>query len=88
MKDGLSGNYIVDPEVRKGLDPVREEVVRFFRDHPFLLVSEGRLAVLLCRPVEMVVAAVNALEREGFLFRKGEETLLCAEGCLVEAKTT
>jgi hypothetical protein len=63
----------------KGNWSVEREVASFFKDYPFLLVSEKRLASLLCRPLEMVEEAVVALEKTGFLTRKGEETLLCTE---------
>lgn len=70
-----------------GSESVEREVVGFFKDHPFLLVSESRLAALLCRPPEMVEAAVGALEETGFLARRGEETLLCVEDSMAEVKT-
>lgn len=71
----------------KGSGSVEKEVARFFKDHPFLLVSERRLAALLCRPLEMVTEAVRALEEEGFLARKGEDTLLCAQENRAEVRT-
>ena len=71
----------------EGSGTVEREVAGFFRDLPFLLVSERRLAALLCRPLGMVVEAVRVLEEEGFLTRKGEDTLVCAEGNLAEVQT-
>ena len=64
---------IVDLEAS---DSVQKEIVGFFKDHPFLLVSEGRLACLLCRPPGMVREAVRALEEKGLLLRKNGEVLL------------
>jgi hypothetical protein len=55
---------------------VKEEVRDFFSANPFLLVSESRLAVLLCRPSHMVRQAVTALEDEGLLERRDEDTLV------------
>lgn len=70
----------------RGHEFVRKEVLVFFKDHPFLLVSEERLAALLCRPLDMVAAAVRSLEHDGFLTRKDEETLLCSEDYMSEVK--
>ncbi|MDY6795655.1 MAG: hypothetical protein SWK76_10325 [Actinomycetota bacterium] len=55
---------------------VEKEVLGFFREHPFLLVSESRLAALLCRPLDMVSEAVKAMEMKGLLARKDNQTLL------------
>lgn len=55
---------------------VQKEIIGFFKDHPFLLVSEGRLACLLCRPPDMVRESVRALEEAGLLLRKDGEILL------------
>ncbi len=66
---------------------VEREVIGFFKDQPFLLVSERRLASLLCRPLEMVKEAVGSLEEAGFLIRKDEETLLCTENYVVGVLT-
>ena len=60
-------------------DSVQKEIIGFFKDQPFLLVSEGRLASLLCRPPSMVREAVRALEEEGLLLRRNGETLLGVE---------
>jgi hypothetical protein len=78
------GKLVSDSE---GHESVRREVFVFFKDHPFLLVSEERLAALLCRPLDMVAAAVRSLEESGFLARKGEETLLCREDYMAEIKS-
>ncbi len=70
----LYGNEMTaDPEASVS---VQREIIGFFKDHPFLLVSEGRLACLLCRPPDMVCEAVRSLEEEGLLLRKDGETLL------------
>lgn len=63
---------------------VKTEVVGFFQDNPFLLVSEGRLASLLCRPYDMVCEAVRALEEEGLLKRRFGDALLGVEENLVK----
>lgn len=60
----------------QGLESVEREVACFFREHPFLLVSEGRLATLLCRPREMVTEAVLKMERAGKIVRRDRDTLL------------
>jgi len=58
---------------------VRNEVIGFFKSNPFLLVSEGRLASLLCRPPDMVSEAVRSLEKAGLLTRSYGEALLGVE---------
>lgn len=59
---------------------VEEEVAAFFRQHPYILVSEERLAVLLCRPLGLVAQAVRRMEEAGSLARKHEDTILYVEG--------
>jgi hypothetical protein len=66
---------------------VRREVVGFFKANPFLLVSEGRLATLLCRPPDMVCEAVKALEEAGLLSRRYGEALLGVEDSLAKTKS-
>jgi hypothetical protein len=63
---------------------VESEVAAMFRDHPYLLVSESRLASLLCRPLEMVRGAVARLEEKGILARKDEDTILCTEDYMAD----
>jgi hypothetical protein len=63
-------------------DSVRGEVIGFFKTNPFLLVSETRLASLLCRPPDMVCEAVRELEEAGLLTRRYGETLLGVEEAL------
>jgi hypothetical protein len=58
---------------------VRSEVIDFFKANPFLLVSEARLASLLCRPPEMVCEAVRMLLDAGILTRRYGEALLGVE---------
>ena len=58
---------------------VQQEVIGFFKSNPFLLVSETRLASLLCRPPEVVCEAVRALEEAGLLTRRYGEALLGVE---------
>lgn len=65
---------------------VRSEVIEFFKSNPFLLVSEARLASLLCRPQEMVSEAVRSLEEAGLLTRGYGEALLGVEDNLANAK--
>jgi hypothetical protein len=65
---------------------VRSEVIGFFKANPFLLVSERRLASLLCRPPEMVYEAVRTLEEAGLLTRRFGEALLGVEKALAEAE--
>ena len=65
---------------------VQREVLGFFKDHPFLLVSEGRLASLLCRPPSMVCEAVRELERAGLLARRYDGVLLGVEDSLTKAR--
>ncbi len=55
---------------------VREEILEFFRANPFLLVGEGRLATLLCRPSDLVGEAVRSLERDGLLERREGDILV------------
>jgi len=69
---GKEAGFTCDAE-----ESVLKEVAAFFEDHPFLLVDEKRLAVLLCRPLQMISQAVRALEDAGFLGRRDEETLIC-----------
>jgi hypothetical protein len=57
-------------------ESVEREVVGFFKEHPYLLVSEERLAALLCRPPHMVTQAVKCMEEAGLLVRKDNQTLL------------
>ncbi len=64
---------------------VEKEVAEFFRQHPFLLVSEDRLAVLLCRPRGMVQKAVREMERAGLLRRKDADTVIHVEEGMVKA---
>jgi hypothetical protein len=66
---------------------VLREVTGFFREYPFLLVDEQRLAVLLCRPLSMVSNAVKTLEATGVLRRSGEDTLICMAGQMAELKS-
>jgi DNA-binding MarR family transcriptional regulator len=63
-------------EDQKGAMMVEREVVGFFKEHPYLLVSEERLAALLCRPPHMVTQAVKCMEEAGLLVRKDNQTLL------------
>ena len=65
---------------------VQREVLGFFKDHPFLLVSEGRLATLLCRPPSMVCEAVRELERAGLLARRYDGILLGVEDSLSKVR--
>lgn len=65
---------------------VKSEVIGFFQANPFLLVSEARLASLLCRPPDMVNEAVRSLEEAGLLTRGFGETLLGVESNLAQAK--
>jgi hypothetical protein len=58
---------------------VKSEIIAFFRANPFLLVSEARLASLLCRPPEMVCEAVRMLLDAGVLTRRYGEALLCVD---------
>jgi len=58
---------------------VKSEVIDFFKANPFLLVSEARLAALLCRPPEMVNEAVGVLLDTGLLTRRYGEALLGVE---------
>ncbi len=55
---------------------VIREIRDFFTSNPFLLVSERRLATLLCRPPHLVREAVRILEGEGLLERRDEDTLI------------
>jgi hypothetical protein len=64
---------------------VKSEIIDFFRDNPFLLVSEARLASLLCRPPEMICEAVGMLLEAGLLTRRYGEALLCVDEELKEA---
>lgn len=57
-------------------ESVEREVIGFFKEHPYLLVSEERLAALLCRPPHMVTQAVKSMEEAGLLARKDNQTLL------------
>jgi hypothetical protein len=66
---------------------VLREVAGFFKEHPFLLVDEKRLAILLCRPLQMISEAVRTLEATGVLRRKGEETLICIAGQMADMKS-
>jgi hypothetical protein len=80
MEGLLKEDRVEDPAITtEGNWCVEREVVALFKDHPYLLVSDARLASLLCRPLEMVEEAVAALENAGFLARKDGETLLCTE---------
>ncbi|MDD3717439.1 MAG: hypothetical protein PHP28_02100 [Actinomycetota bacterium] len=65
---------------------VKAEVIGFFKANPFLLVSEGRLASLLCRPHDMVCEAVKSLEEAGLLTRRFGEALLGVAENLVQSK--
>ena len=65
---------------------VTKEVVGFFKENPFLLVTEGRLAALLCRPPGMVSEAVQALEEAGLLRRRYGDALLGVEENLAKAE--
>jgi len=79
-----NGNRIAcDPEMSGA---VRSEVIGFFKSNPFLLVSEERLASLLCRPPEMVNEAVRFLEEAGLLARSFGAALLGVEDSLANAK--
>ena len=64
---------------------VQKEVIGFFKSNPFLLVSETRLASLLCRPPEIVCEAVRSLEEAGLLTRRYGEALLGVEDNLARA---
>jgi hypothetical protein len=64
---------------------VKGEIVDFFNANPFLLVSEARLAALLCRPPEMVCEAVSLLLDAGLLTRRYGEALLGVADNLREA---
>ncbi|MEW6553433.1 MAG: hypothetical protein AB1384_03995 [Actinomycetota bacterium] len=64
---------------------VKDEIIDFFKANPFLLVSEARLAALLCRPPEMVCEAVAVLLDAGLLARRYGEALLCVKEELDEA---
>lgn len=57
-------------------ESVEREVIGFFKEHPYLLVSEERLAALLCRPLHMVGQAVKYMEETGLLARKDSRTLI------------
>ena len=70
----------------EGERSVEKEVLGFFREHPFLLVSENRLAALLCRPLDMVSEAVKAMEMKGLLARKDNQTLLSVNDNFVAAE--
>ena len=78
-----SGNEI-DRDVAVNIS-VQKEVIGFFKSNPFLLVSETRLASLLCRPPEIVCEAVRSLEEAGLLTRKYGEALLGVEDNLARA---
>ncbi len=65
---------------------VKKEVAGFFKSNPYLLVSEERLASLLCRPPEIVCEAVRSLEEAGLLTRGFGETLLGVEDILARTK--
>jgi len=62
--------------VARRYESVEREVIEFFKQHPYLLVSEERLAALLCRPLHMVSDAVRSMEEAGLLARKDSRTLL------------
>ena len=62
--------------VTRRVESVEREVVGFFKEHPYLLVSEERLAALLCRPPQMVSQAVKSMEEAGLLIRKDNQTLI------------
>lgn len=55
---------------------VKNEVLSFFEANPFLLVSEERLASMICRPRDMVCQAVRELESAGLISRRFGEALL------------
>ncbi len=74
------GKYHLDDPV--ACVSVRNEVIGFFRANPFLLVSEGRLASLLCRPPEIIHRVVRALEEAGYVTRRFGEALLGVEEVL------
>jgi len=65
---------------------VVKEIVGFFKANPFLLVTEGRLAALLCRPPNIVCEAVQALEEAGLLARRYGDALLGVEENLAKAE--
>jgi hypothetical protein len=67
-------------------ESVEREVAGFFEEHPYLLVSEERLAALLCRPPNMVTQAVKCMEEAGLLARKDNQTLLCIGESLEKIK--
>ena len=67
-------------------ESVEREVAGFFKEHPYLLVSEERLAALLCRPPHMVTQAVKCMEEAGVLVRKDNQTLLCISESLEKIK--
>ena len=77
-------NQAIEKSTESG--SVRCEVIGFFRANPFLLVNEGRLASLLCRPREMVREAVEDLERAGLLTRRFGEALLGVEEALARSE--
>lgn len=66
---------------------VEREVADFFSGHPYLLVSEDRLAVLLCRPFDMVAEAVKAMEDAGRLARRGDDGLLFTDDSEMAAES-
>ena len=69
-----------------GREAVKREVLGFFKRNPFLLVSEERLSVMLCRPPDMVLDAVRSLEDAGLLKRRSGGTLLGVEEGLAEVE--
>jgi hypothetical protein len=66
----------IEVPVARRNESVEREVSEFFKAHPYLLVSEERLAALLCRPPHMVIQAVRSMEEAGLLTRKDNQTLL------------
>jgi hypothetical protein len=78
------GNEVAHDPMVSG--SVKKEVIGFFKANPFLMVSEARLASLLCRPPDMVNEAVRSLEEAGLLTRSYGEALLGVEDNLAKAK--
>ena len=81
----MENNGILTVRQSAACDAVTREVIGFFKANPFLLVTEGRLAALLCRPPEMVCEAVHTLEAAGLLKRRYGDALLGVEESLAEA---
>lgn len=59
-----------------GVRIVEREILDLFDGNPFLLVDEDKLSSLLCRPIQLVMAAVSLLEKEGKLRRSRQHSLI------------